>query len=282
MVKGVDEAWQRLPPDVCAAYGIEFVIGYVSADTTGKRITLQEINAYLNVGVGVGLVYEDSAGAFLGGATIGASHAARAVTQAQALGYPTGCAIATAIDKDTSADPGTIDAYLWAFTRGCHTAGYRSMVYGGLSTIRRAGDLGLVDLLWQTYAWSNGVWDPRAAIRQIQNGVLIAGRDVDIDVAMVSDYGFWQRGFTVTDSSNIKSIFDAVFVGGSSMGGSPVPVGDRTVMDGSGTSIASRLAYLTRVIEGVTMGGGLTDADRALITALTDAVNSLNSRLASP
>jgi hypothetical protein len=140
-------------------------------------------------------VYEYSTTAIAGGAAKGTRDAGIAIAAARALGYPTGCTIAFAVDEDISANPSAVDAYARAFTMACHAAGYRSMDYGGLATVKRCADLGLTDLHWQTYAWSGRptVWDPRVAIRQTQNAVTIAGRQVDLDTAMVDDFGAWSQ-----------------------------------------------------------------------------------------
>lgn len=188
---GIDEAWERLTPTELKTLGKDFVVGYVSEDNTGKNLTVEEVQAYHAAGLSVLLVYEYSTTAVHGGTSKGHADASIAIAHAQALGYPTGCAIAFAVDENTSNNPSIIDGYASAFTANCHGAGYRSMDYGGLATVRRCADLHLTDLHWQTYAWSNGVWDPRVAIRQIQNDIILNGKNVDFDTAMVDDYGAW-------------------------------------------------------------------------------------------
>lgn len=195
---GIDEAWARLTPDQVKATGKEFIVGYVSEDTTGKNITREEVQTAHDAGLGVLLVYEYSTTAVHGGASKGTVDATTGITHVRLLGnYPTGCALAFAVDENTSANPSVVDDYARAFTLKCHVEGFRSMVYGGLATVKRCADLGLADLFWQTYAWSGGQWDSRATIRQIQNGVVIDGKDVDIDLAMVDDYGAWMPTTTI-------------------------------------------------------------------------------------
>lgn len=199
---GVDQAWDRLSPAQLLAVGKTFVIGYVGQDTTGKNITRAEVDAYRAAGIAVLLVYEYSATAVHGGVSAGAADADLAVRQAQALGYPPGCAIAFAVDEDTTPNPAIVYDYAHAFTARVRAAGYRSMVYGGLATVGYCLVHGLVDLAWQTYAWSGGVWDPRAAIRQVRNGVTIAGMNVDLDIAMTADYGAWAPGTGADDMTS--------------------------------------------------------------------------------
>jgi hypothetical protein len=63
--------------------------------------------------------------------------------------------------------------------------------YGGYYVIQRLLDHSKIRWGWQTYAWSGGQWDARAQLRQIQNGVTVAGADCDIDQAMAADFGQW-------------------------------------------------------------------------------------------
>lgn len=187
---GVDEAWARLTPAQLKAAGKTFAIGYVSENSTGKNITAAEVQALHAAGLGVLLVYEYSITAAESGTAGGRANATLAVAQSRARGYPAGCAIAFAIDE-ASPNLAALDGYSRAFTGICRDAGYRSMVYGGYATVRYCLDHRVVDLGWQTYAWSGGRWDPRAVIRQVRNGVTIAGKDVDLDTAMTADFGAW-------------------------------------------------------------------------------------------
>lgn len=67
----------------------------------------------------------------------------------------------------------------------------RDGAYGGKKTISYLFDAGVITYGWQTYAWSAGVWDPRAQLRQTQNGVIIGGVDCDLDSSMQADFGQW-------------------------------------------------------------------------------------------
>jgi hypothetical protein len=206
------------------AAGKTFVVAYVSEDTTGKNITPGEVQAYLLAGVGVLLVYEYSTTAAEGGQARGARDAAIAVAGARALGYPLGAAIAFAIDENMTGRASMIAGYCAGFTNTVHAAGYRSMVYGGLATVQYALDHQLVDLAWQTYAWSGSptVWDPRAVLRQYQNRVVIDGKYLDLDVALVDDFGAWSpiQGASMqpNQASELDNAYAALLTGGDSCG----------------------------------------------------------------
>ncbi len=52
-------------------------------------------------------------------------------------------------------------------------------------------NVGAITWGWQTYAWSGGMWEPRAHIRQYHNSVNLAGASVDYNRSMQADFGQW-------------------------------------------------------------------------------------------
>lgn len=48
--------------------------------------------------------------------------------------------------------------------------------------------------LWQTYAWSRGLWSNYATVRQIRNGAFPGEFDGDLNIAMAEDIGAWRVG----------------------------------------------------------------------------------------
>jgi len=55
----------------------------------------------------------------------------------------------------------------------------------------------LVTFGWQTYAWSNGQWDDRALLRQVQNNAQLGPAQVDNDEA-----AFWNSTATLGLNDN--------------------------------------------------------------------------------
>lgn len=292
---GIDEAWARLTPAQAQAAGLSFVVGYVSEDTSGKNLTKAEALGYLADGVGVLLVYEYATDAVSGGTARGARDAGIGVAQARAVGYPQGCVLAFAVDEDTSGNPAQVDSYARAFTAVCHTAGYRSMDYGGYATVKRCADLELTDLHWQTYGWStvNGrlTWDPRVAIRQTQNGVNINGRDVDRDVAMVDDIGAWLPNgggvFVALSDAQQTEMFGEVqhlarqmdaFRQGSNKtadGQNVVPVDQLKQLVTGQAATQAQVTALTAAVAKLASGG--TSVDTAAVIAHIDQVSATES-----
>ena len=284
---GIDEAWSKLTPAEAKAAGKEFVVGYLGEDIA-KDLSQAQIDAYHAAGIGVLLVYEYSTTAVHGGASKGTANATLACQQAKARGYPTGCAIAFAVDENTSSNPSIVDAYAKAFTAVCHQNGYRSMEYGGLATVKRCADLKLTDLHWQTYAWSGGVWDSRVTIRQYQNGVTIAGKDVDLDVAVVDDYGAWTSGDVValeeivpkSGNRNVGVVLSDLWneeMGGHSGYVATDKSGRQQLLERLDKNVAAVLAAVGKPVQ-IT----LDDATRqALVASVTGALQSLSVGLST-
>ena len=67
----------------------------------------------------------------------------------------------------------------------------RTGAYGGIYVISSLFNAGKIKYGWQTYAWSDGQWDGRAQVRQVENGMTIAGGSCDVDEAIAADFGQW-------------------------------------------------------------------------------------------
>ncbi|MEV7026173.1 glycoside hydrolase domain-containing protein, partial [Kitasatospora sp. NPDC093558] len=114
-----------------------------------------------------------------------------AAAQAAACGKPADRPINFADDTDTSwAD---VEPYFAGVASVLGPA--RTGVYGGLHVVQGAAASGLVTFYWQTSAWSGGLWDPRAQLRQ--GGSITIGRvECDRNEATAADYGQWMPGRT--------------------------------------------------------------------------------------
>jgi LysM repeat protein len=186
---GLDYAWSH--PDLTSAWnaGYRFMSRYLSWLPNGKVITVAEYQQLLAKGFEVSLNWEYAAKDQLGGAASGKLHAAEAVKQARALGYPAGKTIYFSADFDaTEAQQAQINAYMTAAKAIVHAAGYRIGIYGGFYVVKRAFDAGVTDDGWQTYAWSGGQWDPRAHIRQDHNGITCGGASCDHNTRVGTTY----------------------------------------------------------------------------------------------
>lgn len=123
----------------------------------------------------------------------GAQDAQIAASQHSSCGGPSDRPIYFSVDFDTLVTAAIIEYFKGiASVIGLHRTG----AYGSYKVIKGLFDAGVIAWGWQTYAWSGGAWEPRAHIRQYQNGVSLAGHDVDYDQSMQVDYGQWMPGQT--------------------------------------------------------------------------------------
>ena len=190
MRRGLDFAWSRPGVAAILAGGFDFVLRYLSYDTTGKNLTRKEADSYRSHGIDVVSNWEYAADAALRGRGQGALDAAEAQRQHLACGGDPRAPIYFSVDFDaTEAQQFTIDQYL---TGAANVIGLdRVGVYGGYWIVRRCLNNGSARWGWQTFAWSGGLWDPRAHVRQVDNGVMVNGADCDIDETDVANFGQW-------------------------------------------------------------------------------------------
>jgi hypothetical protein len=188
--RGVDYSWARPSPSGLHADGYTFAARYLSHDTTGKNLSAGEAHALRAAGVDVVANWENDSTAALSGYGQGVADAKAAESEASSDGMPSGRPIYFSVDFDaTPGDQAAIDDY---FDGVASVIGRgRTGAYGGYYLIERLFDGGKIAYGWQTYAWSGGQWDARAQVRQIENGVTIAGGACDIDEAYAADFGQW-------------------------------------------------------------------------------------------
>jgi Domain of unknown function (DUF1906) len=191
MKKGLDYAWHGTINWSCfKQQGVTFIMRYFSFDDD-KDLTEAELNAALQNGIEVGVVWETTANRMLGGYNAGVSDAQSADARADSIGM-TGIPLYFACDWDAhESDQPEINSYMDGVISviGKKRAG----MYAGYWPLKRAWDAGKLTYGWQTYAWSGGNWDSRAHLRQVQNGVTVCGVSSDWDEAHAHDYGQWPR-----------------------------------------------------------------------------------------
>jgi len=190
--EGVDYAWSRPDPAGLYAAGYRFASRYLSYDRTGKNLTLAEAEELAAAGLAVVANWEWRAGDAKLGFAAGAEYAQEAVRQAAACGMPAGRPIYFSVDYDPAGAYGPVEAYFQGI--GSVLPIGQIGAYGGYGTIAHLLSAGLIRWAWQTYAWSGGRWHPGAHVQQYHNGVIVAGGDLDLNRAMVDDFGQWKPG----------------------------------------------------------------------------------------
>ena len=182
-IRGIDFSGARPSIASIQADGDKFVVRYLGG-RPGYDITASEVSSYLAAGLKVCVVFETLGGRrALSGEASGAQDARDASSQAASVGLA-GIPIHFAVDDDLSwAD---VSPYFDGVLSVLGAA--RTGIYGGIRPVRGAADSG-IKYLWQTSSWSSGKWEPRATMRQIAHDVSWAEGPVDIDYALVADYG---------------------------------------------------------------------------------------------
>ena len=189
----------------CAAHaacivvaGKRFVARYYSK-FAAKTLRLAEARTLSGAGLDLVVVYQDRNNA-IGEFSEAQGHdtATRALTQAGAMGQPSGSAIYFAADFDPSAAEirGSISEYFNAVNNVFSTAatGYRIGAYGSGLTCRIVRNAGLASLTWlsgSTGFRGSTQFRPEANILQILPERRICGGalEIDDDVAQTADIG---------------------------------------------------------------------------------------------
>jgi hypothetical protein len=212
MAEGVDYAWSKPTPAALKAAGKVFACRYLSNPGNGKNLTAGEARSLTAAGVSIVANWEWSAGDAKLGKAMGAEYARQARTMATACGMPPNRPIFFSVDFDMAlTDIPAVRAYFAGIRSVLGAAG--AGIYGGYRAVALAVSEGWCDWYWQTYAWSAGRWHSRAHIQQYRNGVTLAGVDLDLDRAMVPDYGQWQIGQVADDMALNEQQDGALSVG---------------------------------------------------------------------
>lgn len=195
-IAGCDYSFSRPSTASLKSAGISFVCRYLSTDP-GKNLTAAEAKGLLAAGISIVVNWETTGTTAKGGYQAGLADAQAARAQATAIGVPKTVPIFYSVDWDVALDevPEVLD-YLHGLA-DAEGSKDRVGVYGGFVIIAAAALAGFT-MLWQTYAWSGGEWEPTAQLRQVSNDQSIGGASVDLDEALSSSYGQWSPSASPT------------------------------------------------------------------------------------
>lgn len=183
-------------PSIAAmkAANVSFVCRYLSQVNDLSRIkllTLAEAHVLSQAGIAIVSNYEWYAARPLGGFQSGVIDASLARDQHAACGGPDTAPIYFSVDFNaTSFQMPAIADYFRGIASVITIK--RTRGYGSYGVVKSLLDAGLISGAWQTYAWSNSLWEPRAAIRQTLNSQTLDNHSVDYDESMVEDFGQWR------------------------------------------------------------------------------------------
>lgn len=201
MALGIDYSFARPGGAAIKAAGFSFVCRYL-ASSASKRITPDEAQDLRNNGLDIVLVFEDYANQALNGFNQGVADAKIALSQANAIGFPSDRPIYFAIDFDEADTPLTNQEIYDYLDGAASVLGHNRVgVYGGYYVVKRELDNNHAVWAWQTLAWSGGQVDPRTHI--YQNGNSAFGGGADIDESLKDDFGQWPANGTIEDMAEI-------------------------------------------------------------------------------
>lgn len=185
----IDYAWNRPAAAAIKAAGYEGVVRYISR-TASKDLTTAERDALRAHNLSIALVWETTANRAGDGREAGIADATKALEKANALGYPPGCVLFFAVDFDAHyADVRPYFDGVRATVRGRPVGGY-----AGLAVVESLMRAGLVDVGWQTVAWSGGKVSAIAHLYQRIKPTRPLAGDFDENVVLRGDYGQWKAG----------------------------------------------------------------------------------------
>jgi Domain of unknown function (DUF1906) len=187
---GVDFSYGRPAPSLLRRAGVTFVCRYLGGEA--DAISKGEVEDYSSAGLDIVTVFERAADRALEGYDAGAADATLCRKELASLGAPAHAVAYFAVDFDASTEQlGAVTEYFRGATD--HLGYERVGIYGGLKAVNHVLALNACKYGWQTYAWSGTPtkWCSRAQLRQVQNGVHVAGIEVDRDEAVAADFGAW-------------------------------------------------------------------------------------------
>ncbi len=160
----------------------------------GKVLTPGEAASLSKGGIALVSNWEWSANRALQGHDAGAWDASIAQRIHRACGGPSDRPIYFSVDVNVP-EPEVI-AYFQgvASVLGLHRTG----AYGSYAVLHGLFNASAITWGWQTYAWSGGVWEPRAHIQQYSNNMSLGGHSVDYNRSIKSDFGQWFFGQHIT------------------------------------------------------------------------------------
>lgn len=181
-----------IAPAALKSAGCAVAFRYVMPQTPywTKALRNPEAQQLLAAGIPIVSNFESSANRELAGAAGGHADAETLLADWQALGAPSG--LIGWFSADWDVQPGEVSAVLAYLDGAAAVLGGKKYVgcYGGYRACVAAADAGYG--IWQTVAWSNGQWDPRAAARQTGRQLVVGGVQVDENVIInLAALGAW-------------------------------------------------------------------------------------------
>lgn len=188
---GVDYSFARPDLQMLKDRGVIFIARYLwklkydDGVRTNKGLSKEENDQAEALGLEVVFIYEEDGKELNKGFDAGVRVAKEAEKYRIANGLPVKPIY---FNVDYDAQQGEFAAIIEALKGVASVIGLdRVGLYAGYNVVKMAFDAGVIKWGMQTYAWSGGLWDSRAQLRQWANGQY--GGSVDFQYAMAPEYG---------------------------------------------------------------------------------------------
>lgn len=190
MIQGCDYSFTVPPLQVLTDHGAQFVGRYVSGRQDLKDLTAGEAQSLIAAGLSIIVYGESDVDRPQLGYQAGRDDAQAFRAQANSVGLPNNRPIFYSVDFDATPDQLPI---IRAYFDGIRDVeGNRPVgVYGSYAVCKYLHQLGRVQFMAQTLAWSNGQWYAPAQVRQYAINVSWGRVAVDLIEATSQDYGQW-------------------------------------------------------------------------------------------
>jgi hypothetical protein len=175
-----------------ARAGYRGAVRYIGFPNRTKCTTAGELEDFSRNGLGMALVFEDTNSNWLGGYNQGKADARTARAHADAIGFPRGCPIYMAVDRDVSgaSQLATAVAYVQGSADYLGGPGHTG-VYGEHDVVAAVAAAGAAKYLWQCRAWSGTpvkLYAGRHLYQQVGT-VTVGGIACDINDVLQEDWG---------------------------------------------------------------------------------------------
>jgi hypothetical protein len=194
VARGCDYSWDHPDLDcLIRDHGLGFIVRYGSRDPS-KNLTRAELDAALSRGLKVCVVWQEGKTQMTRGYGGGQADALDADAFVNSLGLY-GIPVYFACDQDFEAASPDAKTAIDAYCDGARSIVGKARMggYGDDTFCTRQLGAGRITYGWQTYAWSEGTWEARCQLRQVQNDVAVCGGTIDWDESRADDYGQWPR-----------------------------------------------------------------------------------------
>lgn len=204
----VDYSYSHPTPAAVAGAGYLGAMRYLSFDGPPKNLTAAERDALHSAGLGIGLVWEATASAPLGGYQRGTADAARANSQADALDYPPHLPIFFAVDFEptTASMPYVLDYFRAIIAASPRPVG----AYGPYAAIEALHAAPVRPThYWQCIAWSHGYLSAHAHLFQ-RFGYVLGDTSDENDILQPPDWLWYPEEGPMALDPDVQGAFDTL------------------------------------------------------------------------